>query len=138
VSQLVDQDHLGMALEDRVEIHLLETRAPVLRHQWADHLEVFHQRLGPPASMAFDEPEHDIGATLLAPTPFAQHGVRLAHPRGRAQIDPEAAPSTDHSGVRGAVGRTAAFDRLMPRPAHDGPPLVEVTLNRRPEGRRPN
>ena len=29
--------------------------------------------------MTFDESDDDIGATLLAPTPFAQHGVGLAH-----------------------------------------------------------
>ena len=52
VGELVHQDHLGMTVEHRVEVHLLEVRAPVLHHLAGDHLEV--RRSAPRCAAARD------------------------------------------------------------------------------------
>ena len=95
MSQLIDQRHVGVTTEHGVEVHLFESRSPVLHDPPRNDLEALDQLLGALPSVAFNEPDGNIGAPLAAPMSFAQHGVGLADSGGRAQVDAEPSGGVD-------------------------------------------
>ena len=96
VGQLVHQRHLGAAGQDGVQIHLGEPRAPV-HHLLPEHdLQPGHQVRGPPPAVVLDERHHDVRPTLLPPVRLGEHGVRLADPGGRPEVDAQPASSHEH------------------------------------------
>ena len=64
-------------------------RPPVVDDPPGDHLQVADQLLGALPAVALDEPDDHVGAPLLAPMALVQHGVGLAHPGSRPQVDTE-------------------------------------------------
>ena len=62
VRELVDQRDLGLAGDDRVDVHLLELRAAVRDHAAGDDLEVADLRERVRPAVGLDEPDDDVGA----------------------------------------------------------------------------
>jgi hypothetical protein len=100
VGEFVDERDLGLPGEDGVEVHLLQTAAPVLDHPAGDDLQAVEQVLSEPPPMGLEEPDDHIGAPLSAPLALAQHRVRLADTRGRAQVNTEMTGRFDHVRTR--------------------------------------
>ena len=85
VGEFVDQNQLGTALEDRVEIHLGQQMALVLDLLPRDHLEAFEQCLGLPSAMSLDDADDDVDAVAPLGLRRQQHLVGLADPRCGAE-----------------------------------------------------
>src|SRR6185437_15635721 len=108
------------------QIHLLQAAAPVVHDRTRDDLQVVDHLLGQLAAVALDEPDHDVGAPLLAPAALVEHGVGLPDAGGGAQVDAEAAGLLDGVGgvaaSRPGVGSRGAHVPILvavrpPRPA---------------------
>jgi len=95
VRQLVDQRHPRAPGQDRVDVHLLEGGAAVLQPAPWHHLEALDHLGGMAAAVGLDEADHHVGAALAPAVRLAQHGVRLADPGRRTEVDPEL-PTTTH------------------------------------------
>ena len=91
VGELVDQHHLGGAGEHRVDVQLGQLDAPVRHRPAGQDLEALDHRRRPAPPVGLDQPGHDVGAPLRAAVGLAEHGVGLADPGGRAQVDPQLA-----------------------------------------------
>ena len=91
VGELVDERDLGPAGQHRVEVHLLERRAPVGDPGPRDDLQAVDQRGGVLPPVRLHERDDDVGAALHPPVPLAEHGEGLPDARRRAQVDPELA-----------------------------------------------
>ena len=63
--QLIDDRHLGMALENRVEIHLLDNHAAIIDAPARHDLEPLDQRRGIDPVVRLDERQHHVDAALL-------------------------------------------------------------------------
>ena len=87
--ELVDERHLGPAGEDRVDVHLLEARAPVLDRPARDDLEVADLLGGLRAAVRLDEADDDVGAALGPAAPLVEHRERLADAGCGAEVDAE-------------------------------------------------
>ena len=72
----------------RVDVHLLERRAAVLDLPPGHDLEVAELLGGARPTVGLDEPDHDVGATLVAPAALVEHGERLADAGRRPEIQP--------------------------------------------------
>jgi hypothetical protein len=118
MGQLIHQGDLRPSGEHRIEVHLLKTAAPVLHYLARNDLQVADQRLGQRPAMAFDEPDHDVGAPLLPPVALVEHGVGLPDARGRAQVDPEATGRLNR--VAGIADSHLAFSRRSAHAFHSG------------------
>ena len=92
VRQLVDEADRRPPREDRVEVHLAERDAAVVDLAGRDHLEVADLLGGLGAAVGLDDADGDVDALLLEPLPLAEHRVRLADARRRAEVDLEPAP----------------------------------------------
>ena len=104
VRELVDEDDLRPAPQDRVDVHLLERRAAVFDALPRDHLEVADLRARQLAAVGLDEADDDIGPAAAAPAALAEHRVRLADARRRAEVDAERAAGHGPSGPDSALG----------------------------------
>ena len=91
VGQLVDQGHLGSAGQDGVQVHLGERRPAVLDHAAGHHLQALDQRRGVLPAVGLHEADHHVGPAASAPVALGEHGVGLAHARGRAHVDAQGA-----------------------------------------------
>ena len=60
VRELVDQDDLGVARGDRVQVHLLETWPRYSRRCFVNDLEALEQRFGLGAPVRLDDPDDDV------------------------------------------------------------------------------
>ncbi len=89
VCELVDEGHLRGAGQHGIGVHLLEDGSAIADLLSRDDLEIADRLLCQRATMGLDEPDHDIGASLMAASPFAQHRDGLADARGSAYVDPE-------------------------------------------------
>ena len=93
--ELVDEGDLGVPRQDGVEVHLLEARAAVLDDAPRHDLEA-----GEHLRAVCGRPWVSTSATTTsvprasAPVPLAEHGVRLAHAGGGAEVD--AQPTAAH------------------------------------------
>ena len=86
MGQLVDQGLGGVAGEDGVDVHLLERGVAVgQRAAWND-FQGADLGFGQRASMGFDEPDDDVGASAVPPAALVEHGVRLAYAGGGPQV----------------------------------------------------
>ena len=91
VRQLVDQRQLGVARQDRVDVHLAQAVALMVDGAAGDDLMAMDQRFGLAPAMGLHHADDDIDA-CLAPLPsFGQHLPCLAHPRRGAEKDLQAA-----------------------------------------------
>ncbi len=111
-----------MTGEHCVEVHLLEVGPPVLHDLAGDHLQLVDHVLDALSPVALDEPDDDIGAALLAPEAFAQHGVGLTHTGGGAQIDPETPGRSQLARERGHHTLAGPLSGLLKERGRD--PLV--------------
>jgi len=89
VGQLVDEGDLGPASEHGVEVHLLEAGPPVLELAPRHDLEVTDLLEGLRPPVGLDQGDHHVGAPVPPAPPFVEHRERLAHARGRTQVDPQ-------------------------------------------------
>ncbi|ELP47111.1 hypothetical protein D522_06949 [Mycobacterium avium subsp. paratuberculosis S5] len=64
-----------------------EAAAPVFDVARRNDLDALKQLSGFRAPVGLHHPGHQIRAALQPPMCLTQHGIRLAHPRGRTQID---------------------------------------------------
>ncbi len=94
MSQFVDECDLGMASEDRVDIHLGEVAAAVVDGAARDDLEVADGFGGVWPTVGLDETDDDIGAAFGPTMAFAEHREGLADAWGRAEIDAQRATRT--------------------------------------------
>ena len=92
MGQLVDERDLGPAGDDRVDVHLLERRAPVVEACPRHHLETvdLSGRIG--AAVRLDVAHDDIGASLRPTAAFTEHRERLADARCGPEVDAERSP----------------------------------------------
>ena len=95
VRELVDEGDLRRPGQDGRQVHLGEQGAAVGDLLAGDHLQPVDQCPGQCASVVLHEPDHHVGAPFEAAVPLAEHGVRLAHPGGRPEVDPQ--PSACHA-----------------------------------------
>ncbi len=104
VRQLVDEDHLGPAVEHRREVHLGELGAAVLDRLSRHHRQVPDElgRVGPPVGL--DQADHDVGPPLVAAPALVQHGAGLPDAGGRAEVEAELTGGPDVDGVVGDAG----------------------------------
>jgi hypothetical protein len=110
VRELVDQDQLGRAREDRRQVHLLDRRAAVLDAAAGEHLEPRDQRRGLRPPVRLHEADDDVAAGFRLRLALLQHPVRLADARGHAEEDLVAAAlriGIRHRGDCGPRGRSA-------------------------------
>ena len=91
VRELVDERHLGMAGEHRVEIHLLERRAAVLDLAPRDDLEVAELLDRLRAAVGLDDADDDVGAPLGTAAALVEHVVGLAYARRGPEVDAQRA-----------------------------------------------
>src|SRR5215469_1825158 len=96
--ELIDEGHLRVPRQHRVQVHLLEGGAAVGDLGPGDNLQVADLRFGLRAAVWLDVADDDIGATLLAAMAFVEQGERLADACRGAQVDPELAPAARHPG----------------------------------------
>ncbi len=89
VGELVDDDDLGPAGEDGVEVHLGELRAAVGHRPARDDLQAGQHGLGERPAVRLDEPDDDVGAALPPPAPLFEHLVGLADAGRGAEVDPQ-------------------------------------------------
>src|SRR5262249_3680419 len=92
VRDLVDDADLGLAGEDRLEIHLLDGHAPVLNLAAGHHFEPGDQCFGLGAAVGLDESEHDIDAALAERARLPEHPGRLGDPGPQPDVQLEPAP----------------------------------------------
>src|SRR6266567_462104 len=93
VSELVDEDQLGAALEDRIEIHFGQKVAFVLDLLPRDHLEALEQCLRLAPAVRLDDADDDIDPISPLGLSRQQHFIGLADsPRGTEKnLQPPAA-----------------------------------------------
>jgi hypothetical protein len=89
VREFVDDGDLGLAREDRVDVHLAELVAPVVHDPAGYRGQATEQfgRLLP--AVRLDEPDHHVRAALGPPAGLAEHRERLADARRGTEIDPQ-------------------------------------------------
>ena len=78
VGQLVDQDQLGLAGQQPLEVHLLEGLAPVLDSPAGEDRQVPDLGVGLGTSVVLHPADHHVGAALPASPALVEHGVGLA------------------------------------------------------------
>jgi hypothetical protein len=79
-----------------------------------DDLQVADHLLGQLPAVAFDVPDDDVGTTLPAAAPLAEHGVGLPDARGHAEVDPEVTGGLDRGGVTaGQIGSRGAHGPIL-------------------------
>ena len=78
VSELVDNDQLGLARQRSVEIEFLDRAAVILDLAPRQDFEPMNERACLGAAMSLDEPDDHVDAFVLEPPRVLQHGVGLA------------------------------------------------------------
>ena len=109
VGELVDQDQRRPALQDGVEVHLLEDAAAILDLAPRHHLEAGELGLGLGAAVGLDDTDHDVDALFPAPARRLQHLVGLADARRGAEEDFQLAARFLLRRLQESVGRGAGI-----------------------------
>ena len=109
VGELVDQDQRRPALQDGVEVHLLEDAAAILDLAPRQHLEARELGLGLGAAVGLDDTDHDVDALFPAPARRLQHLVGLADARRGAEEDFQLAARFLLRRLQESVGRGAGI-----------------------------
>src|SRR5205807_1383560 len=81
--QLVDEDDLGPAGQDGVEVHLLQLDAVVEDPPPAHDRQVTQLGGGAGPAVGFHEADHDVSPAFRPPPALPEHGERLPHARPR-------------------------------------------------------
>ena len=89
MSELVHQDDLRPARDDRVDIHFIERLVLVGDTPARDDLHAIQQRLGLAAAVGFDDADHDVIAVFFPGARGLQHLVGLADAGRRTDKDLE-------------------------------------------------
>ena len=113
MGQIVDEDDLRPAGQDRVEIHLLKPPALVIDRAAGNDLDAVEQGLGIPPPPRLDDADDDVHAVAAPRLGRGQHGEGLAGARSGTKQD-----------FKTAAG---ARQRLMQQGVRRGP-LVTVPL----------
>ena len=87
VSELVDQYEIGPAAQDRVDIHLGDRHAAMLRGATRHDFEVADLLGRPGPSVRLHEADDDVGPAISTPMRFVEHGERLADAWRGAEVD---------------------------------------------------
>ena len=94
VGELVHERDPGGAGQDGVQVHLLQTDAPVVDGPPGDLLQVGGQRGDGLAAVCLHESDDHVLALVTQPQALLQHGVGLSDTGGGAEEDPQ--PSAFH------------------------------------------
>ena len=78
VGELIDHGEARMPGQDRIEIHLVERGAAILKLRARHNRHAFEQRLGFLAPVCFDDAYDDLAPLSLFLARSLQHGVGLA------------------------------------------------------------
>jgi hypothetical protein len=89
VGEIIDQRHLRPAREDRVEVHLRESRAPVRDPDRGDDLKSAKEICRVRPAVRLRTGHHNVGAVLRAPVALAEQCAGRDGPRCEAQVDPQ-------------------------------------------------
>src|SRR5689334_4174281 len=89
--EFVDERDLGLALEYRVQVHLLERAAAVGDDATGNDLQPPEELGGQPPVVGLGEADDDVRAAGEPPVALAEHRVRLSHPGRRAEVDAQLA-----------------------------------------------
>ena len=92
VRQLVDQDDLRVASQDRVGIHLLDDHPAIGNLLAGNDFQIADLRFCLRPAMRLDEADDDILPLGPQPLGLIEHGVGLADPGRGAKKDPQPAP----------------------------------------------
>ena len=87
MSEFIDEHQLGSALEDGIEIHLLQIMALISNPPSRYDLQALEQGLGLLASMGLNHPDHDVDLLMLLGPGGLQHLISLADSGCRAEKD---------------------------------------------------
>ena len=87
MSEFIDEHQLGAALEDGIEIHLLQIMAFIRDPPSRYDLQALEQCLGFLAPMGLDHADHDVDLFMLLGPGGLQHLIGLADPGCRAEKD---------------------------------------------------
>jgi len=90
VGEFVDEDDLGLALEDGIDVHLVEEGALVIDLAGGDDFELVGEFGGAFAAVGFDDTDDDVFTALAAANAFRQHAESLADAGSVAEKDLEA------------------------------------------------
>ena len=107
VGEFVDEDDLGFALEDGVDVHLVEEGAFVIDLAGGDVFELGGEFGGAFAAVGFDYADDDVFSALAAANAFREHAEGFADTGSVADEDLEAA-----AGFLGLGGDQPVFGRL--------------------------
>ena len=111
VGELVDEGDLGLAGEDRREVHLLEGRAPVVDDLARHDRQVADLLSGVGPAVRLDEADHHVGAALVATPALVEHGPGLADAGHGPEVDAELAGRLD--GLVGAFLVSACSESAL-------------------------
>ncbi len=117
VRELVDERDLGMARQDRVQVHLLEGGAAVRQRCPRDDLEVADLLGGVRATMCLDVGDDHVGAALTAAVALVEHGKRLADASRGAEVDPQLAAAARLLGGPHVSETTVRTHDITPSPS---------------------
>ena len=87
VGELVDDDQLGLALQRRVDVELLDGPAAIVDDPARQDLEALEQRAGLRAAVGLDQADDDVDALGLEAARAQQHRVGLADAGRGAEED---------------------------------------------------
>ena len=78
MGELVDEDDLGLALEDGIDVHLVEESAFVVDLAGGNEFELVGEFGGAFAAVSFDDADDDVLTALAAANAFREHAEGLA------------------------------------------------------------
>ena len=85
MGEFVDQSHLRLAREDRIEVHFLEDGSLVLHLPAGNRFELRGKLSDALPAVSFHDADDDIFATAVAADGLAEHAVGLPYARGVAK-----------------------------------------------------
>ena len=141
VGELVDQHQLRLALEQPVEVHLLDGLAAVLDRPSGEDLQVADLSVGVGTAVVLHPADDHVGAPLLPTPPLVEHGEGLADTRGSTEIEPQL--SSCHSRwppdprVAPRCGRTPRLTPWTCSLVADAPAIVQNRIGPRCVGPEP-
>jgi hypothetical protein len=107
VRKLVDEGDGGVALQDRLDVHLGEGGAAVLDRAAGHLFEAVQHHLRARPAVVLDEGDDAVGTALHPAVGLGEHRVRLADARCRPEVDPE-------SSARPASHGSSVFRKQLP------------------------
>ena len=87
MGQLVHERYLGLAGDDRVDVHLVQELTTVFEGSGRHDFQIADRGTGVGPVIGLHPADDHIGAAVSATTPLAEHRIGFTHPGGVAQID---------------------------------------------------